>query len=79
MWRGDTDMTPENQDIKYDVALVPVGGKFTMDCREAAKLVNLMKPKLAVPTHYETVVGSPDDGKRFAKLVDGGIEVRVMI
>lgn len=76
---GDTDMTPENQDIKCDVALVPVGGKFTMDCGEAAKLVNHMKPKLAVPTHYGTIVGAPDDGKRFAELVDSGIEVRVMI
>ena len=44
-----------------------------------AKLVNRMKPKLAIPTHYGTVVGSPDDGKRFAELVDSGIEVRVMI
>jgi L-ascorbate metabolism protein UlaG (beta-lactamase superfamily) len=76
---GDTDMTPENQDIKCDVALVPVGGKYTMDCREAAKFVNHMKPKLAVPTHYGIVAGSPNDGKRFAELVDSGIEVRIMI
>lgn len=76
---GDTDMTPENQDIKCDVALIPVGGKYTMDCKEAAKLVNRMEPKLAIPTHYGTVVGSRDDGKRFAELVDSRIEVRVMI
>lgn len=76
---GDTDMTPENQDIKCDVALVPVGGKYTMDCREAAKLVNRIKPKLAVPTHYGTIAGSHDDGKRFAELVDSKTEVRVMI
>lgn len=76
---GDTDMNPDNQDIKCDVALVPVGGKYTMDCREAAKFVNHMKPKLAIPTHYGTVTGSPDDGKRFAELVNSGIEVRLMI
>lgn len=76
---GDTDMTPENQDIRCDVALIPVGGKYTMDCREAAKLVNRMKPKLAIPTHYGTVVGSREDGKRFAELVDSRIEVRVMV
>ena len=76
---GDTDMTPDNQDVKCDVAFVPVGGKFTMDCKEAAKLVNRMKPKLAIPTHYGTVVGSPDDGKQFAELVDSRLEVRVMI
>lgn len=76
---GDTDMTPENQGIKCDVALVPVGGKYTMDCREAAKLVNRIKPKLAVPTHYGTIAGSHDDRKRFAELVDSKTEVRVMI
>ena len=76
---GDTDMTPDNQDIKCDVALIPVGGKYTMDCKEAAKLVNRIKPKLAIPTHYGTVAGSPNDGKRFAELVDGRIEVRVML
>lgn len=76
---GDTDMTPDNQEVKCDVALVPVGGKFTMDYKEAAKLVNRMMPKLAVPTHYGKVVGSPDDGKKFAELVDEKIEVRVML
>lgn len=76
---GDTDMTPENQDIKCDVALIPVGGKYTMDCKEAAKLVNRMEPKLAIPIHYGTVVGSCEEGKRFAELVDSRIEVRVMI
>lgn len=76
---GDTDMTPDNQDIKCDVALIPVGGKYTMDYKEAAKLVNRIKPKLAIPTHYGTIVGTPDDGRRFAELVDSKIEVRVMI
>ena len=76
---GDTDMTPDNEDIKCDVALIPVGGTYTMDYKEAAKLVNRMKPKLAIPTHYGAVAGSPDDGKRFAELVDGRIEVRVML
>ncbi len=76
---GDTDMTPENQEIKCDVALVPAGGKFTMDYKEAAKLVNHIAPKLAVPTHYGTVVGTGEDGEKFARLVDRKIEVRVMI
>lgn len=76
---GDTDMTPDNQEVKCDVALVPVGGKYTMNYKEAAKLVNQMMPRLVVPTHYGKVVGSPDDGKKFAELVDEKIEVRVML
>lgn len=55
---GDTDITPNNYDIKCDMALVPFGGKYTMDFKEAVKLVSRMKPKLAISTHYGTVVGS---------------------
>lgn len=76
---GDTDMISENQRIKCDVAFVPVGGKFTMDYKEAAKFINQIEPKLAIPTHYGTVAGSPEDGKKFAELVDQKIEVRVMM
>ncbi len=76
---GDTDMTAANQKVKCDVALVPVGGKYTMDYKEAAKLINQIRPRLAIPTHYGAVAGSPEDGKKFAALVDKKIEVRVMI
>ena len=76
---GDTDITPENQKVRCDVALVPVGGKFTMDYKEAAKLVNQIAPRLVIPTHYGTVAGSAEEGKRFAELVDKKTEVRVML
>ena len=72
---GDTDDLPENHDIECDIALVPVGGTYTMDAREAAALVNALKPAVAIPEHYGTVAGSPDDGKTFASLVDPSIEV----
>lgn len=76
---GDTDVTTENQKISCDVALVPVGGKFTMDYKDAAKLVNTIKPRIAIPTHYGSVAGSPQDGQNFKRLVDKTIETRVMI
>lgn len=76
---GDTDMTPESKAVKCDVALLPVGGKFTMDYKEAAKLVNTILPKVAIPTHYGTVAGDMEDGKRFAELADSKVEIRVMM
>ncbi len=76
---GDTDVIAENQKVSCDVALVPVGGKFTMDYKDAARLVNAIKPRLAIPTHYGSVAGNPQDGQNFKKLVDKNIEVRVMI
>lgn len=66
---GDTDVTPENEKVKCDVAFVPVGGKYTMNAEEAAKLVNKIKPKIAVPIHYGSIVGSVEDAKRFESLL----------
>lgn len=72
---GDTDDLPENRSIDCDIALVPVGGTYTMDAREAAAFVNALGPAVAIPEHYGTVAGSPEDGRRFASLVDPSIEV----
>ena len=76
---GDTDITEENKKVDCDVAFVPVGGTFTMDYKEAAKLINEIKPKVAVPTHYGSIVGSKKDGAKFAKLVSDEIEVKILM
>ncbi|MDQ7814481.1 MAG: metal-dependent hydrolase [Patescibacteria group bacterium] len=39
---------------KLDVTLVPMGGYFGMDARQAAEAVKLLKPKTAIPIHYDT-------------------------
>ena len=66
---GDTDITEENRRVKYDVAFVPVGGTYTMDFKEAAQLINIIKPKFAIPVHYGSVVGSKQDATDFIKLL----------
>lgn len=75
---GDTDNVPELQDIKCDVAFVPVGGTYTMNYKEGAALINSIKPQIAVPVHYGSIVGDKEDGKRFIELVDDGIECKIM-
>ena len=65
--------------MKCDVAFVPVGGTYTMDYKEAAQLINEIKPKTAVPTHYAAIVGTKKDGKNFAKLLDSDIECKIYI
>ncbi len=62
---GDTDHTPELDDVRTDVAFVPIGGYYTMDVPAAAALVKAMGPRLAVPFHFGFVVGSRSDGERF--------------
>jgi len=37
-----------------DIALVPVGGTFTIDAAEAAKLIEKINPKIAIPMHFKT-------------------------
>ena len=66
---GDTDITEENKKVKCDVALVPVGGTYTMDFKEAAHLINEIKPKIAVPIHYASIVGTEQDATDFVRLL----------
>ena len=66
---GDTDITEENKKVKCDVAFVPVGGTYTMNFSEAAQLINIIKPKIAVPIHYGSVVGTKQDATDFVKLL----------
>lgn len=76
---GDTDITEENKKVKCDVALVPVGGTYTMDFKEAAYLINEIKPKIAVPIHYGSVVGTKQDAIDFSKLVHPEIECKILM
>jgi L-ascorbate metabolism protein UlaG (beta-lactamase superfamily) len=72
---GDTDLIPEMERIGCDIALLPVGGAFTMNYEEAAKAVRSLAPRYAIPMHYGVEIpGSKDDGRRFCQLVNGGTE-----
>ncbi|MBO5178945.1 MAG: MBL fold metallo-hydrolase [Clostridia bacterium] len=66
---GDTDNVPEIRNVKCDVALLPVGGTYTMNVEEAAGLANVIDAKAVVPTHYGVIVGGKEDGSKFEKLV----------
>lgn len=75
---GDTDLIPEMKDVKCDVALLPVGGVYTMTAEEAAQAASLIKPKRAIPMHYGEVTGTADDAKRFQRLLSGKIDVSIL-
>jgi L-ascorbate metabolism protein UlaG (beta-lactamase superfamily) len=62
---GDTDALSELESLTTDVAMVPIGGTYTMDASEAGGLIRAMSPQLAVPMHFGFVVGSPSDADRF--------------
>jgi L-ascorbate metabolism protein UlaG (beta-lactamase superfamily) len=76
---GDTDITEENLKVKCDVAFVPVGGTYTMNFEEAAKLINKIRPKVAVPIHYGSIVGTNKDAEDFIKLLNEDIKGLILM
>ncbi|MBE5906845.1 MAG: MBL fold metallo-hydrolase [Lachnospiraceae bacterium] len=76
---GDTDENEDNTEIECDVAILPIGGTYTMDAKAAAEFVNHMKPEIVIPTHYGTVVGCKEDAELFKNYVDEGIEVQLLM
>ena len=74
---GDTDATPELEKITCDILFVPVGGTYTMNAEEAATLTNKIMPKLVIPTHYGSVVGSNNDAKTFLNKIDENIVCKI--
>lgn len=70
----DTDITKENRRVRCDIAFVPVGGTYTMNFKEAAELINEIKPKVAIPIHYGEIVGTQSDALSFQKLLRNGIK-----
>lgn len=76
---GDTDLTNENRNVKCDVAFVPVGGTYTMNAKQAANLINEIKPKIAVPIHYGSVVGTNQDATNFVELLHPSIEGKILM
>ena len=65
---GDTDIIPEMDSISTDVALLPVGGTYTMDAEEAARACDAIKPKVAIPMHYNKIVGMLQSAEKFKEL-----------
>lgn len=73
---GDTDKTKEAENVNCDIALIPIGGFYTMDVNDATELVKIISPKIVIPTHYGSIVGNIDDGKKLKEnLYNTNIEV----
>lgn len=62
---GDTDVNEDIRKVKCDIALIPIGGFYTMDRKQAAEYIAGIKPKAVIPTHYGSIVGNKEDGAEF--------------
>ncbi len=70
---GDTglflDMKLIGELNKIDIAMLPIGGNYTMDENDALKAVEFLKPKFVIPMHYNTfdlIKADPNDFKKSA-------------
>jgi len=78
---GDTDLIPEMSDINADVALLPIGGTYTMNPSEAVEAACRIKPHVVIPMHYNYLSGLEQDAKRFASMLRAAapdIDVRIL-
>jgi L-ascorbate metabolism protein UlaG (beta-lactamase superfamily) len=80
---GDTDFIPEMKNYKCDIAIVPIGGTFTMDAKEAAEAIAAISPKVAIPYHYNYLAETPADASQFKSGVEaktgGKVDVRILV
>jgi len=51
---GDTYMTRDHDSLKPNIALLPIGGKRTMDLGTAIRVMKKMRPQYVIPMHYDT-------------------------
>jgi len=74
---GDTDFIPEMRKIVTDIAMLPCGGTYTMTAKQAAEAANVFKPKLLIPMHYGSIVGSNADADTVKRLFKGETKIFV--
>lgn len=63
---GDTEYNEKLESIKCDYMFICINGKLgNMDVYEAIRLTNIIKPKIAVPNHYDMFESNSEDPEKF--------------
>ncbi|MCX7905202.1 MAG: MBL fold metallo-hydrolase [Elusimicrobiales bacterium] len=71
------DAIEEAKKVKVDIAILPIVSRCTMDEIEAAGLINLIKPSVVIPTHFEDIIGSKKNLEKFSSLIKSPIKIVV--
>jgi len=72
---ADSDHIPEMKGLNPDIALLPVSGTYVMTPQEAAEAAVSVNPKIAIPMHYDAIVGTKNDAETFKKLVKCEVKI----
>ena len=76
---GDTDYIPEMNNFKADIALLPVSGTYVMTADEAVQAALDIKPQVAIPMHFGSIVGDLSDAESFARALADKITVKIPV
>lgn len=77
---GDTALTMDMQLLRdqIDVMMLPIGDNFTMGIEDAARAIDFVRPRVAIPMHYNTFDVITADADEFARAVGDLAEVQVL-
>jgi L-ascorbate metabolism protein UlaG (beta-lactamase superfamily) len=75
---GDTDHISEMKTFKADIALLPVSGTYVMTAEEAVNAAIDINPGIAIPMHFNSIVGTENDALEFAEALKGKIKVKIL-
>lgn len=80
---GDTGLFSEMEFIgrlyKPNIALLPIGGHFTMGVEEASIAAELIRPEVVIPMHYNTFPVITADPVKFKELVESRTKVKTVV
>jgi L-ascorbate metabolism protein UlaG (beta-lactamase superfamily) len=72
---GDSDPIPEMEGLDVDIAMLPVSGVYVATAEEAVEAAEKLQPKVVIPMHYGSIVGSRADAERFKELWSGEVVI----
>jgi len=74
---GDTDFIPEMNGLKPRVALLPVSGTYVMTAEEAVQAALALSPGVAIPMHFNKIVGDEGMARTFAEALKDRLPVEI--
>lgn len=74
---GDTDITEESGSVSCDIAILPVGGFYTVNAVQAAELARKIAPHTVIPVHYGKFLGGADAAEKLRSALGTDIETDI--
>jgi len=62
-----------------DLAMLPIGGLYTMDPPEALRALKMLKPKTVIPIHYNSVSRLRQDAEKWKEKVEAETKTKVVL